>query len=98
MAVDAIAGVGRDGSGVAVELSLGQADGGVGGGRRDGGDGAEDRDGEEGIEVAVRPVDFCMVEGRGLEGGKICQLLLKHVKSLVKLVLKPMKLTNYELD
>ena len=50
------------------------------------------------IEVAVRPVDFCLVEGRGLEGGKNCQLLLKHVKSLVKLVLKPMKLTNYELD
>ena len=50
------------------------------------------------MKVAVRPVDFCMVKGRGLEGVKTYQLLLKHVKSLVKLVLKPMKLISYELD
>ena len=40
-----------------------------------------------------------MVKGGGWEEGeKNYQLLLKHVKSLVKIVLKPMKLIIYELE
>ena len=42
MSMNAIAGIGRDGGGVGVEVSLGETEGGIGRWRGDGGDGGED--------------------------------------------------------
>ena len=95
MSMNTVAGVGRDGGGIGIELGLGEADGGVGGWRGDGGNRRIDG-------IGKRGGDGCSGEGgKFLHGGRdtVKKKLSTSIDELEKsdrTVLKPMKLISYE--
>ena len=87
--MNAVTGIGRDGGGVSVQVSLGEAEGGVGRWRGDGGDGVR-KGGSDGS---------CGEGRRFLHSSK--EKLSTSIDELEKSgrnVLKPMKLISYETD
>ena len=85
VSMDTITFVRRNSRCVAIQLSLCESNGSVGGRGSFGGDGAEDRDGKgSGDGGGGWGGGFEHGERDEEEGGKIYQLLLKYLKSLVK--------------
>ena len=96
MTMDTITFVRRDSDGIAIELSLSKANGGVGRWRGRGCNGSQDRN-REGSGDASGGVSGRFLHGRGGRRNTY-KLLLKSVMSLGKLVLKLTKFISYELD